>query len=78
MFTMLLVHSFAGHLSSDTVHIPGVGSVRGIVAVGDYRAFLGIPYAKPPVNTLRWRPPVPETPWQGTRDATKFGDVFRY
>ena len=75
-FAMYLsAHYVAGHSSFDTVHIPGLGSVRGIVSKGDYRAFLGIPYAKPPVKALRWRPPVPETPWQTTLDATKFGHV---
>jgi para-nitrobenzyl esterase len=35
-------------------------------------AFLGVPYAKPPVGTLRWRDPEPAIPWSGTRDATRF------
>lgn len=36
-------------------------------------AFLGIPYAAPPVGDLRWKPPEPPLNWKGTRDATKFG-----
>jgi len=36
-------------------------------------AFLGIPYAAPPVGDLRWKPPQPPTPWTGTRKAAEFG-----
>jgi para-nitrobenzyl esterase len=37
------------------------------------RAFLGLPYAAPPVGDLRWRAPEPPAKWKGTRDATKYG-----
>ena len=36
-------------------------------------AFLGVPYAAPPVGDLRWKPPQPVRPWAGMRRATKFG-----
>lgn len=48
------------------------GPVRGVVAP-DHRLFAGIPFAAPPVGTLRWRPPAPVLPWRGVRDATRFG-----
>lgn len=35
-------------------------------------AFLGIPYGKPPVGKLRFRPPVPADSWEGVKDATEY------
>lgn len=49
-----------------------VGTLRG-EALDGVHAFRGIPYAQPPVQQLRWRPPVPAAAWDGVRDATGFG-----
>jgi para-nitrobenzyl esterase len=49
------------------------GEVRGISRT-NYNAWLGIPYAKPPVGDLRWKAPQPAESWSGIRDATKFGN----
>jgi para-nitrobenzyl esterase len=35
-------------------------------------AWLGLPYAAPPVGDLRWRPPEPAAAWEGVRQATAF------
>ena len=48
------------------------GIVQGKMQ-GSSRAFLGIPYAAPPVGELRWKAPAPPLAWEGVRDATKFG-----
>jgi para-nitrobenzyl esterase len=48
------------------------GPVEGFVKNG-VTQFLGIPYAKPPVGDLRWRPPQPVAKWETTRTADKFG-----
>jgi len=48
------------------------GAVRGVSAPG-VRVFRGIPYAAPPVGSLRWRPPRPAGPWEGVRSAEEFG-----
>jgi para-nitrobenzyl esterase len=40
---------------------------------GKVRAFLGLPYASPPVGNLRWRAPEPPAKWKGVRDAFSYG-----
>ena len=35
--------------------------------------FRGIPFAAPPVGTLRWRAPQPAAGWTGVRDGSKPG-----
>ena len=36
-------------------------------------AWLGIPYAAPPVGPLRWRAPRPAAAWAGARSSVRFG-----
>jgi para-nitrobenzyl esterase len=50
------------------------GKVTGkTINDGKVKAFLGLPYAAPPVGDLRWKAPEPPAKWKGERDATKFG-----
>jgi para-nitrobenzyl esterase len=46
------------------------GWLKGTVTQGS-RAFLGVPYAAPPVYQRRFEPPKPVPPWQGVRPATR-------
>lgn len=48
------------------------GVICGITEHG-CAAFKGIPFAKPPVKELRFRPPVPCDNWTGTRDCGNYG-----
>ncbi|MFI5396931.1 MAG: carboxylesterase/lipase family protein [Candidatus Binatia bacterium] len=49
------------------------GEVLGFQGRYGSHAWLGIPYAKPPVGVLRWRAPQPPDVWTGKREALNFG-----
>ena len=64
------------HVTTDVAEAPEVdtaaGRVRGFWR-GPSAAFLGIPFAEPPVGDLRFAAPVPARAWAGVRDATRHG-----
>lgn len=45
------------------------GKIVGFTEDNGAHAWLGIPYARPPVGDLRWGAPLPPRPWDGTRKA---------
>lgn len=47
------------------------GKIKGL-SYDDCDVFYGIPYAKPPVGSKRWRAPEMAEPWQGELDGTRF------
>lgn len=49
------------------------GRVQGIV-INEMNAYLGIPYALPPINELRWQPPIPFGHWDGVRNTINYGN----
>jgi para-nitrobenzyl esterase len=67
---------FLNALEPLTVTLPS-GRLEGIRFGGspDGVAFLGVPYAAPPVGELRWKPPRPALQWAGLRKADAFGPV---
>uniref|UniRef100_A0A8C4ZFI8 Thyroglobulin n=1 Tax=Gadus morhua TaxID=8049 RepID=A0A8C4ZFI8_GADMO len=63
--------------SATSVVIPGHGTLRGVAmetTLGSDRKtvvqYLGVPYARPPIGSLRFRAPEPAV-WTGSRDATQ-------
>ncbi len=65
----------AGAEPAPVVAVEG-GEIRGSLEEdGRVAVFKGIPFAAPPVGELRWKAPQPVNPWEGVRDATRFGSI---
>ncbi|CAH0751649.1 unnamed protein product [Diatraea saccharalis] len=56
-----------------------LGELRGTWSISTrgrpYADFQGIPYAVPPVGSLRFKEPEPARPWTGVKDASKSGSI---
>src|SRR6185369_2277629 len=52
------------------------GQIEGVVETdGNTISWRGVPFAKPPVGTLRWQPPKAPDAWTGVRSAKEFADA---
>jgi para-nitrobenzyl esterase len=73
---LVIAGCFGAPLGWAGEHPPKVKIDTGTIAgktEGPVRAFLGIPYAAPPVGELRWKPPAAAAKWSGVRKAVDFG-----
>lgn len=64
--------------SADLIRQTDLGLVHGILEQWDNRSvecYQGIPYAAPPVDSLRFQPPEPHPVWNDTLNATAFGPM---
>src|SRR5438270_10032672 len=70
-----LILSFCTSLNAQSLSVKTEqGKVHGKTINSDkVKAFMGLPYAAPPVGDLRWKAPQPAAKWKGERDATKYG-----
>lgn len=65
---------FARSTSERIIVNTAYGQLKGYAATATTWQFLGIPYAKPPLGDLRWKPPQAPTAWTGVRDAIGWAD----
>lgn len=66
-FILILHQPLGASVVVNTQYGPIEGQTNGNVI-----QFLGIPFAKPPVDTLRWRAPLPPESWSATLQTTAF------
>jgi para-nitrobenzyl esterase len=70
---MVLSASLSVAAVNDPVHLD-TGLISGTAgSTPEVRTYKGIPYAAPPVNSLRWRAPQAAAHWEGVRKAEEFG-----
>ncbi|XP_050534524.1 neuroligin-4, Y-linked-like [Daktulosphaira vitifoliae] len=68
-------------LTSSRVVRTKYGDVSGVIVTPDNRrldaveVFRGVPYASPPIGSLRFMPPVTGSLWSGVKVADRFGPV---
>lgn len=72
LFLALLPFNLPAQPAPPHVHTAQGDLVGAVTTMGPY-VFRGIPYAAPPVGSLRWHAPQPPASWQGVRKATTFG-----
>ncbi|XP_054556702.1 cholinesterase isoform X2 [Talpa occidentalis] len=76
-FFLLLLFIGKSHTEEDIIIVTKNGKVRGKslpVLGGTVAAFLGIPYAQPPLGRLRFKKPQPLTKWSDIWNATKYAN----
>lgn len=73
---VLAMSSASAQIITETIPFDPVqtatGAVSGKVLDNGVRAWLGVPFAAPPLRDLRWQPPQPPEPWEGVWQADRF------
>lgn len=82
-FSHILLHSVfmffaASHVFANDTDAPRIatspGEIQG-VRTEEAVAFLGVPYAAPPIGEMRWKPAAPIKPWEGVLKADAYGPL---
>ena len=63
--------AFATAAAAKPIAVDG-GLIEGKPLAGGITAWLGVPFAAPPVRDLRWRPPAPVERWTGVLHTDRF------
>ena len=78
MFHHLIFACFLRIVSSNVVINTNSGPIRGTASLTEnVVAYLGIPYAEPPVNDLRFAKPVPKRKWKDVYDNLSISIIYR-
>ncbi len=70
LFSSFMPHQGHAYDTFPTLVTTNLGQIQGFNSSKNTAAWLGVPFAKPPVGDLRWRAPQPPEPWEGVWDGT--------
>ncbi|XP_019623070.1 PREDICTED: carboxylesterase 5A-like [Branchiostoma belcheri] len=76
VIVVVLLAAASGQTQDTPVRTTSSGQIAGFTSTADGRTvenYLGVPFAAPPTDSLRFAPPRPVQPWEGVRNASVFG-----
>jgi para-nitrobenzyl esterase len=73
-FVAAIALVLAGSVSAQTVSVD-TGQLEGTTLVSGVRAWLGVPFAAPPVRELRWKAPQASAKWDRVYHADRFAPM---
>ena len=71
---IFLLISCTGSTNKESIREISQGQLIGKNSENNTFSWKGIPFAKPPINELRWKAPQMAAPWEGLLEATDFKD----
>ena len=72
---ILILGGCGKSLPNDSVRMTNQGEIIGVEREDDTYAWLGIPFAEPPVGDLRWKAPIQPKKFGSRFEASKFSEV---
>ena len=72
---LALIYGCGSTNEEDLVRNISQGQLIGVVANNNTYAWKGIPFAQPPVESLRWKAPKAPSKFESIFDASKFADI---
>ena len=72
---ILILGGCGKSLPDDSVRITNQGEIIGVEREDDTYAWLGIPFAEPPVGDLRWKAPIQPKKFSSRFEASEFSEV---
>ena len=70
--SLLILFSCSQSADKDSLRSLSAGLVIGFEGENNTFVWKGIPFASPPIDSLRWKAPLDPEPWEGTLEAMKF------